>query len=245
MLKRKLKKIMHISIIIIIFTIIIFTALILILIYDVKGETNMPFNISKILIISTSDGKDADENTLDKQVCQNNDIYIYIEKNDEYKKTETIKSVTIKNLEINSSPKVGEIKVYRPSKSDIVMCENLEEYISDEITFTGDTASNIKDLKISNQGGIVLFRCSNMNLGTYIANNETEINYLELLKRLNINDEDLKFTISFDMKIVLNSDRKFQTNMVLELPVDDVVANGKTSKEITNLEDVVFKRIEN
>ena len=87
MLKNNSKKIIHMCVIIVILTIIIFTALMLILRYDVKGETNMPFNISKISIISISDGQDTDESTINKQVCQDNDIYIYIKSN--YKKCNT------------------------------------------------------------------------------------------------------------------------------------------------------------
>ena len=54
------KKVIHICIISIIIIGIIFTALILILKYDEKGETNMPFSISKITIISTVDGRDVE-----------------------------------------------------------------------------------------------------------------------------------------------------------------------------------------
>ena len=56
------KKIIHLCIIFIIIIAIIFTAIMFILKYDEKGETNMPFNLSKINIISTIGGEDvADE----------------------------------------------------------------------------------------------------------------------------------------------------------------------------------------
>lgn len=82
-MKQKLsKKIFNIVIIIVIIVAIIFTALMMILNYKENGEKNMPFNISKISIISTVDGKDNEDQTnkWNLQVNQNNDIYIYIEK---------------------------------------------------------------------------------------------------------------------------------------------------------------------
>ena len=45
--------------------------------------------------------------------------------------------------------------------------------------------SNLKQMKISNQGGIIAFRCSNDNLKQFTSNDE-EINHQELLKRLKL-----------------------------------------------------------
>ena len=91
------KKILNICIICIIIVAIIFTAVMLVLNYDENGETNMPFKISKISIVSTVNGQDVEnpEAKWDINVIQNNDIYVYIEKNNEYKKQEIIKSVKL------------------------------------------------------------------------------------------------------------------------------------------------------
>lgn len=96
------KKILNICIICIIIVAIIFTAVMLILNYDEKGETNMPFKVSKISIVSTVNGQDVEnsEAKWDINVIQNNDVYIYIEKNDDYKKQETIKNVKLENITI-------------------------------------------------------------------------------------------------------------------------------------------------
>ena len=50
------KKAFHICMTIIIIAVILFVAGIMILKYQVEGETNMPFEITKITLISTSDG---------------------------------------------------------------------------------------------------------------------------------------------------------------------------------------------
>lgn len=103
--------------------------------------------------------------------------------------------------------------------------------------------SSIKDLKISNQGGIVVFRYAINNVGDYVSKDDLEINHNDLLKKLNINNEDLKVKFSFDICINLNSNKSYKAPVSLELPVDDVVNNGIQSKEITELENIVFKRL--
>ena len=72
------KKVFHICMIIVIITAVLFAVGIIILRYQVEGETNLPFEISKISIISAVDGKDnKDEaNKWNINVNQNNDVYI-------------------------------------------------------------------------------------------------------------------------------------------------------------------------
>ena len=71
-------KALHISIIALIIVAIGFTAVMLILRYDEKGEENMPFDIAKISIISSINGQDVedDDNLWNKSVGQDNDIYL-------------------------------------------------------------------------------------------------------------------------------------------------------------------------
>ena len=56
-----MKKALHMSVIIIIVVAIVFTGLMFALRYHEKGETNMPFDISKISIISSTDGQNVEE----------------------------------------------------------------------------------------------------------------------------------------------------------------------------------------
>jgi hypothetical protein len=190
---KSVKKILHVCIILTIIVAIGFTALILILSYDENGESNMPFEISKITIISTSDAQDVedDENIWNEEVCQNNDIYIDIKKNDNYSKTQIIEKVVINNFKILSEPAKGEITIYKPSSSEVNNFENTEEYEISEFTVIGDQTTNIQDLKISNQGGRIAFRCANNNLGSYISNTEDELEHSKLLEKIGISDDDL------------------------------------------------------
>ena len=242
------RKILNICIICIIIIAIIFTAVMLILNYDEKGETNMPFKVSKISIVSTINGQDVEnsESKWDINVIQNNDVYIYIEKNDEYKKQETIKSVKLENITIAEKPEIGDIKIYKPISNDTVLFENKDENVVNELEYKGTKSTDAKKLQISNQGGVLIFRCANNNIGTYTSNDDAEINYNNLISKLNISENSLISKIKFNITITLNSGKVFRADDVeIQVPNDGIANNGTVGHEYTNLQSIVFKRIEN
>lgn len=181
------KKYFHIIMIIVIIAIILFALGIIVLKYSVEGETNMPFQLSKISIISSSEG--LDKETTDTRwafdVYQSNDVFLYIDKNNAYGKTEAIRSVQISNMQIEGKRK-DHIRIYKPDEQEEkLVFKNKEENIVENIEYAGEMESNLKQRKISNQGGLVAFRCSNDNLAEYKSNDE-EINHHELLKKAGI-----------------------------------------------------------
>ena len=242
----RLKKILHVWVIITIIVAIAFVSLILILRYSENGETNMPFDITKITVISTTDAQDVEdkENRWNEKVIQNNDIYIDIEKNDEYTKKAIIENVNITDLNVVKEPQIGEIVFYSPSTSEISTFENKGDYEISEIAFKGDQETNIQNLKISNQGGRIAFRIANNNVGSYVSNDDSEINYNQLLSKLKISNEDISATIGFNLEIKLTDGKMFRAPIRLQIPAEDIVSQGKASSEITDL-DIIFKRIEN
>ncbi len=236
----------HICMIIVIIVVILFIVGMLVLRYSVEGETNMPFNLSKITIISTQEGvDDGQTNTRwSFDVHQSNDIYVYIDKNDAYDKTEIIKSVRVDNFQTEAK-NADNIKLYKPDATE----ENLifqfnDEDIIQSLEYTGDVESDLKNLKISNQGGIIAFRCSNNNVAKY-QSDEEEINHSELLKKAGVTEEDLKVNLTFQLTITLESGKEYQAEIKTELPIGNVIEEGNTSTEITDLKDVVFKRTHN
>ena len=68
----------HICMLIVIIIAILFTAGIIVLKYHVEGEGNLPFELSKISIISNVEGNDNEDpnSKWNLTVNQNNDIYI-------------------------------------------------------------------------------------------------------------------------------------------------------------------------
>ena len=236
----------HICMIIVIIVVILFIVGMLVLRYSVEGETNMPFNLSKITIISTQEGvDDGQTNTRwSFDVHQSNDIYVYIDKNDGYDKTEIIKSVRVDNFQIEAK-NTDNIKLYKPdAKEENLIFQYNDEDIIQSLEYTGDVESDLKNLKIANQGGIIAFRCSNNNVAKY-QSDEEEINHSELLKKAGVTEEDLKVNLTFQLTITLESGKEYQAEVKTELPTGNVIEEGSTSTEITDLEDVVFKRTHN
>lgn len=247
MFSRINKKIIHVIVLIVIISVILFISGIFILRYQVEGESNMPFTITKISIIQTVEGIE-NENTEDKwnfNVNENNDIYIYLEKNSEYSKTEIIESVTINNINIKKANGIGNSKIYKPVMDEKRMFVNSTENETTEITYTGDLESNIKEQKISNQGGKIAFRYAINNISQYISQSDEEINHSQLLKLTNIQKEDIESTIEFDLTIKLKSGKIYQSKISVQIPGEEIIEEGTKGIEITDLQDIVFKRIEN
>ena len=250
-MKETLKKIVnikyfHICMIFTIIVIILFTLGMICLKYNVEGETNMPFRLSKITVISSLEGIDKEnlENKWAFDVNQNNDVFLYIEKNKKNKKEEAIKTIKIENFNITKEMEKGEAKLFKPSPSENSIFNCNEENKIDKIEYTGDMDSNIQQLKIANQGGVIAFRYSNCKIAEYLSNEE-EIHFNNLLKNTNINQDDLKSKVNFDVIIDVESGKQYKANIELDFPVGNVVEEGTTSTEITDLSNIIFKRLKN
>ncbi len=241
------KKYFHIVMIIVIIAIILFILGIIVLKYNVEGETNMPFELTKVSIISSSEGNDKEIADVKWafDVYQSNDVFLYIDKNDRYGKTEAIKSIEINNIQIEAKQK-DNIVIYKPDEQEEkLIFKNKEENIIQSIEYIGDVESNLKQLKISNQGGLIAFRCSNNNLAEYISNDEEIVSHNELLKKAGITQEDLQTKMMFDIIIKLEDGKEYKSTINLDFPVGNVIEEGTTSTEITDLKEFIFKRMNN
>ena len=241
------QKAFHVVIIIIIIFAILCVGGMLVLRYQVEGESNMPFEITKISIVESVEGME-NEGAGEKWIFgvnQNNDIYIYLEKNSSYGKTEIIDSVEIKNINANKQKKLGELKFYKPVGDEKRMFVNLPENEITEISYSGELESNIKEQKISNQGGIIAFRYGIYHLAQYVSETDEQIDHSQLLKLTNITQEDLQTNLTFDIIINLNSGKKYQAPISIDIPTDEIIEKGTVGIDITDLKDIIFKRIEN
>ena len=209
----------------------------------------MPFVLNKISVISQVDGEEKEvtdaNNHFAFNVFENNDIYVYIEKNENYDKEEIIKSIVINNISLETSPQMGITKFYHPEVEEVdAMFKNSAENETNSIEYIGDIKSDLKNMKISNQGGIVAFRYGIQDITTY-ETNENEIQHNQLLSKAQINVDSIKSRLKFDLNISLDSGKMFQTTISLDLPIDDVVSSGVTSKEFTDMDNYIFKRVQN
>lgn len=213
--------------------------------YYVEGETNMPFTLSKITIVSTAEGihNEEAEEKWNLSIFQNNDIYFSVEKN-EKNKEEMIESISIENIKITKNPNIGEIKTYMPNSLDGRLFSYDPEYIltEDKLTFKGGSKSNSKTLEIGNQGGTTILRFSNTGIGNYISNEDEEIKHDgTLLTKANVALEDIKFEVNFDF-IIHVKNKSYTSNISLTLPCgNNLLEEGTCSEEIT--EGFIFKRV--
>ena len=240
------KKILRIATSMFIIALMISIVILIILKYQVEGEKNMPFRLGKIMIISTAEGLHKDETDVkwDLDLVQNNDIYIEIEKNKNYKDVEIIDKITLDNFKVISNTKTGNINIYRPSSDENKTYEYLEQYkIKDKLEYTGSSQTNIKNLEIANQGGTILLRYSIENLGEYTSNEDEEIRHDgTLLSKAGIELEQIQCEVSFDLNITLKSGVNYKGTVNLKLPAGNLIGEGTSSTEITDFRDVVFKR---
>jgi hypothetical protein len=245
----KKKETIKLCVAISIFIMIVAIVVIMILKYQVNGETNMPFNLSKITIVSTAEGEqnkeDGGENyKWNFNINQSNDVYFNIEKNEEYKRSEIIKSVEISNISIKKNPSKGTIKVYMPNSGDGRRYVYDDSFlVKDKLEYNGAKANNEKNLEIGNQGGNILIRFANADVANYTSNDDTEIVHDgTLLKKTGITNEELQFTVNFDF--IINTGKiNYKANISLDLPYGNILENGKTELEKTDMSDIVFKRI--
>lgn len=235
------KRCIFIAIIVIILT-VVFSIMIK---YDVEGEKELPFSISKILLVSTVNGNVVDdpENIWNIDISQINDIYMYIDKtiDDE----ETIKEITIENFTVNQSPQKGDIKILRPTgELSNLYTYSEQNYLDSSITYQGGVIDDLKSLQIANNGGILSFRCALENLGKYVSNENQEIIYDgNLLKNLGIQVEELFFNLGFDVVITTSDNISYKGTLNLDMPINTIIEEGSSNIEITDFSDVVFKRI--
>lgn len=214
--------------------------------YEVEGEKKLPFSVTKMLIVSTVDGQRVEDesNIWNIDIRQANDIYMYINKTAN-NTDELIKEISVENFQILKSPQRGQLKVYRPTGE----LENLyqysqQDYLNTKITYIGEQIDDIKALEVSSTGGMIGFRVSLDELGKFISNESEEISYDgSLLKNINVNNEEIKTSIMFDLIIETNENIKYKGTFTLELPKGNIIEEGSSSLEITDFSDIIFKRI--
>ena len=213
--------------------------------YQVEGDQNMPFNLSKIIVVSTAEGQETEgERKWNFNIHQNNDVYIYFDKNENYWGQEKkIESVRIENINITKAPTKGEIKAYMPNSLEGRLYNYSDEYIvNGALEYKGADESNPQTLEIGENGGRALISFSNVGLEQYSSDEDEEIIHDgTLLKRIDITNEDILFDVSFDLVITVQN-ASYRGNVSLQLPCGNILEEGTSSLEKNDFSDVIFKR---
>lgn len=242
--KQTIKLIAAITILILLFIFVI----IMMIKYEVEGETNMPFQLSKIVVIGTVEGieKQTDSDTKwNFDIYQNNDVYFYIDKNeDNSQEEELIRSVKISNIQITKEPQKGTIKTYMPNSEAGRLYTYDEQFLVDEkLEYRGSSESSSTNLEIGSKGGVALIRFSNSTIGNYASDKDNEIIHNStLLKKINATNEEISFNVTCDFMIETTKE-KYQTTISLDLPTGNLDEDENCYLEKTDMSDVVFKRV--
>ena len=212
--------------------------------YEEEGEKQIPFNIAKMLIVSSVNGvqNTESEHVWDIDVSQVNDIFVYIERNKN--EDETIKEIVFENFKTYPED-MSNIKIYRPTgELEKLYLYSTEDYKEKSIAFLGTVKDDMKNLEIANIGGMCGFRLSNENLGKFVSDEETEeiIYDGRLLEKIGILNENVKLKLAFDIIIKTDDGINYRGNVVVDMPGDELIEEGKTTIEINDFENVIFKR---
>lgn len=239
------QKIIHICIIIAIIVVILAVAGIIILRYQVEGETNLPFTLKNLIIVSSAEGYE-NANPMakwDLTIDQTNDVYLSIEKNSNYKKSETIKNVTIENIHVEDTQNNINMAIYRPADSGLYKKEDSYK-VDGSLTYKGSKETNLNNLEIANQGGVVLFRMANQNVASYQSNEGEELTHDgTLFVKTETPLESMQATLAFDLIIETGSGVKYKATIKEQIPVGNILGEGTCTFEKTDFSDLIFKRV--
>lgn len=240
--KETIKFIIAVSII----SLILLVIAILLIKYEVEGETNMPFKLSKIIVIGTVEGVEKAESDLkwDFSIYQNNDIHFYIDENVENTENLLIKSVKIDNIKTTKAPQKGSILSYMPNSTAGRLFTYDEQFlVNEKLEYKGAAQSSSTNLEIGSKGGTALLRISNTNIGDYSSDKDKQIVHdASLLEKIETTEEEIKFSVSFDFTIETTK-AKYKANIELDLPTSEFGKEGNCYLEITDMSNIVFKRV--
>ena len=196
--QKKYRKIINFFIAVFIIALIITIICLIMLKYEVEGENNMPFELSQMVIVSTAEGIGIEgDATWNFDLVQNNDVYLHISKNKNYKETEIIKNIVIDNFKIDKANK-GNTVLYRPSIDENKNFEYSDKYIIDNCIAYGIgkcTQEEIDKYNILEATKIAMKRAIDK------VNKKINLDYVLI-------DGNMKFDFDYKYKSIVKGDSK-------------------------------------
>ena len=203
-------------------------------------KTKEVFSIDKIVLFSSSD---ADSNinsnitTTISNLSQYTDIAIFINSlTKEFDMENTLKSVSIKDITYNTSPKSGIPKLYYKNLNNFAKFEiNENNLINSELHFSITSENELdysKPILYNNCANPITLSYINTNIiDSYtIPNAVNPLSYDgSLLKKCNILLDDLKCSFSFTIYIENNLEEKYRCPVYIDIPLEnhsDSIYNG-------------------
>ena len=188
------------------------------------------FSITNITLFSSADAQNK-TNTANSFTLQNlyqyTDIALFIKNfSDEKNLENTLKKVSIDNIKISKSTNCGNANLYFKSINNFAKSELVSDNIinnSFEFNISSDDNADLNTpILYNNLANPLTFSYINQNIKSdyTITDISSPITYDgSLLKKCNINLEDLACSISFDVNITNNLDQCFKTNVFFNIPL--------------------------
>ena len=207
------------------------------------------FTVDSITLFSSADAAyktNTAKNFTIQNLYQYTDIALFIKStSDEDTLENTLKTVHIDNIQFSNTPKLGEPSLYFKSLHDFAKSDIIEENrIADFFEFTvssSDEADLSTPTLYNNLANPLTFSYVNSNIKSdyTITDISSPITYDgSLLQKCNINLEDIRCKLSFDIYITNNLDENFKTTVSIDIPLsseDKTIFDGNlTIKQDTN-----------
>lgn len=256
-----IKKIFHVSIIILLIIILVFLCQKIynnllqkksfeksIISFAEKNKETI-FSINKIVFFSSCDSKNktsSQTNFTIENLYAYTDIAIFIDNNSKENTAEnTLKNVEISNIKFTKEPTVGKPNLYYKSvenfaKSEIDEKNIINEKLKFEIT-SEDEANFSKPVLFNNCANPITLSYINQNIKTdyTMTDIQNPITYNgKLLERCGVTKQSIETSISFDIEIENNKNQKFRTTVYFDIPYENeeksIYDGNVTVKQDTN-----------
>lgn len=168
-----------------------------------------------------------------ENLYQYTDIALFIESTTAEKTLEnTLKEVSIQNIQFHTKPNLGEPNLYfksihQFSKSELIDENKIQDHLDFSIS-SEDSANLDTPTLYNNLANPITLTYINSNIKTDYTITDTSVPITydgSLLKRCNVSLENIQARISFDIYITNNLDQKFKSSVYLDIPLE----NGETS----------------
>ncbi len=225
--------------------------------YHLLGKNDKTvFEVNKIVFFSNCDAKNKTSSSTNftiENLYQYTDIAIFINNKSTEEKTleNTFKKVSINNIKFNTTPELGEPKLYFKGLNQFATSNlpSSENEISDSLDFniTSEDEANLDTPTLyNNLANPITLSYINQNVKTDYTITDTSVPITydgSLLKRCNIDLKSIECNISFDIYITNHLDEEFKTTVFIDIPfVDGEKSIYDGNLKTTNNSNFVFYR---
>ena len=209
------------------------------------------FNINQIVFFSNCDAKNKNISTTNytlENIYQYTDMAFFIDSPQEEKTSKnTLKNVTIENINFTKSPTLGEPALYFKSINNFAKSElNDANKINDKLDLSitsEDTADLNTPVLYNNLANPITLSYINSNIKTdyTITDTSTPITYDgTLLSRCDVPLDNINCSFSFDVLITNNQDEKYKCTVFVDVPLTSNDKSIDVNGNVTVKKDVDF-----